>query len=292
MKKNKTTIIMILFFFVGLLILLYPAVSNYFNEKVQSKAIANYETLLEKYSNEDYDNLFNEAYEYNKKLSELDSPLIFYKKIPGYNKILNIKNDGMIGYITIDKINVELPIYYDTTESVLSQSVGHLKGSSFPVGGVGTHSVLSAHRGLPSSKLFTDLDRMEIGDIFTIDILNQKLTYEVDNITIVKPDEIENLKIYADKDYVTLLTCTPYGINTHRLLVRGKRVENFQDKELYVTTEAFKISYLVVTPIMSLPMIIILLIIIITRPSEIKNSDIKEYLKGKVGGKSYDKKSD
>lgn len=293
MKKNKTTIIMILFFFAGLLILLYPAVSNYFNEKVQSKAIANYETLLEKYSNEDYDNLFNEAYEYNKKLSELDSPLIFYKKIPGYNKILNIKNDGMIGYITIDKINVELPIYHDTTESVLSQSVGHLKGSSFPVGGVGTHSVLSAHRGLPSSKLFTDLDRMEIGDIFTIDILNQKLTYEVDNITIVKPDEIENLKIYADKDYVTLLTCTPYGINTHRLLVRGIRIENIV-KPKYITTEAFKISTLIVTPIVALPIIFILLLIVAFKPIK-KNKKWKEkYIypsktKKEVGGNIYEK---
>ena len=202
--------------------------------------------------------------------------MISHKTIIGYENLLNINNDGMIGYITIDKIKVELPIYHGTSEEVLSKSVGHLEGSSLPVGGIGTHSVLSAHRGLPSSKLFTDLDKLEIGDIFTINILNQMLTYEIDKITIVKPNEIEGLKIEEGKDYITLLTCTPYGINTHRLLVRGTRIENAKEK-IYITTEAFKINNLIVTPIVALPIIFILLLIIIFKPIE-NNYNLKEYL--------------
>ena len=276
MKKNKNTIIMLLFFFIGLLILLYPAISNYHNEKIGSKAIADYEEILSKYNKEDYSEIFYKAYEYNNKIKKLNSPLISHKTIIGYENLLNINNDGMIGYITIDKIKVELPIYHGTSEEVLSKSVGHLEGSSLPVGGIGTHSVLSAHRGLPSSKLFTDLDKLEIGDIFTINILNQMLTYEIDKITIVKPNEIEGLKIEEGKDYITLLTCTPYGINTHRLLVRGTRIENAKEK-IYITTEAFKINNLIVTPIVALPIIFILLLIIIFKPIE-NNYNLKEYL--------------
>ena len=276
MKKNKNTIIMLLFFFIGLLKLLYPAISNYHNEKIGSKAIADYEEILSKYNKEDYSEIFYKAYEYNNKIKKLNSPLISHKTIKVYENLLNINNDGMIGYITIDKIKVELPIYHGTSEEVLSKSVGHLEGSSLPVGGIGTHSVLSAHRGLPSSKLFTDLDKLEIGDIFTINILNQMLTYEIDKITIVKPNEIEGLKIEEGKDYITLLTCTPYGINTHRLLVRGTRIENAKEK-IYITTEAFKINNLIVTPIVALPIIFTLLLIIIFKPIE-NNYNLKEYL--------------
>lgn len=292
MKKNKTTIIMILFFFMGLLILLYPAISSYHNEKVGSKAITDYETLLSKYNKKDYTDIFNKANIYNNKLKKMNSPLILHKEISGYQNLLNINNDGMIGYITIDKIKVELPIYHGTSEEVLSKSVGHLEGSSLPIGGLGTHSVLSAHRGLPTSKLFTDLDKLEIGDNFTITILDQVLTYQIDKITIVKPNEIENLKIEENKDYITLLTCTPYGINTHRLLVRGTRIENITDKKIYITTEAFKISYLIVTPLVALPIIFTLLLIIIFKPIE-KNISIKEYLyknKDTNRRKKYDNK--
>ena len=277
MKKNKTTIIMILFFFMGLLILLYPAISSYHNEKVGSKAITDYESLLSKYNKKDYTDIFNKANIYNNKLKKMNSPLISHKEISGYQNLLNINNDGMIGYITIDKIKVELPIYHGTSEEVLSKSVGHLEGSSLPIGGLGTHSVLSAHRGLPTSKLFTNLDKLEIGDNFTITILDQVLTYQIDKITIVKPNEIENLKIEENKDYITLLTCTPYGINTHRLLVRGTRIENITDKKIYITTEAFKISYLIVTPLVALPIIFTLLLIIIFKPIE-NDFNIKDYL--------------
>ena len=277
MKKNKTTIIMILFFFMGLLILLYPAISSYHNEKVGSKAITDYESLLSKYNKKDYTDIFNKAKEYNNKLKKMNLPLISYKEISGYQNILNVNNDGMIGYITIDKIKVELPIYHGTSEEILGKFVGHLEGSSLPIGGLGTHSVLSAHRGLPTSKLFTDLDKLEIGDVFTITILDQVLTYEIDKITIVKPNEIEDLKIEENKDYITLLTCTPYGINTHRLLVRGTRIENITNKKTNKTTEAFKISYLIVTPLVALPIIFTLLLIIIFKPIE-NDFNIKDYL--------------
>lgn len=286
MKKHKTTIIMVLFFFIGLLVLLYPSLSSYYNEKVGSRAIANYEEILSKYNKEDYTNLLQSASDYNNKLMNLPDPLNTYDTIKGYNNLLNINNNGMMGYITIEKIKVELPIYHGTTKEVLSKAAGHLEGTSLPIGGIGTHSVLSAHRGLPSSKLFTDLDKLEIGDTFTITILDQILTYEIDKITIVEPNDVKELEINKNEDYVTLLTCTPYGINTHRLLVRGKRIENIENKKLYVTTEAFKLSNLIVTPIVALPIIFVLLLIIIFKPIE-KNNLLEEYLHPK---KNKDKK--
>lgn len=237
MKKNKTTIIMVLFFFIGLGVLLYPSISDFYNQKVQSKAIVDYESILNNISKEDYTSYFEKANNYNKKLLAMKRPLLTYKNIKDYNQILNLNGNGMIGYLTIDKIKVELPIYHGTSNEVLSKAVGHLEGTSLPVGGSGTHSVLSAHRGLPSFKLFTDLDKLEIGDTFVINVLDQTLTYQIDKITIVKPNQVNDLKIEKDKDYVTLLTCTPYGINTHRLLVRGVRIENINNKKLFVTTE-------------------------------------------------------
>lgn len=272
MKKNNKTIIMILFFFVGLLVLLYPAISDFYNQKHQTKVIVDYESLIEKYTTKDYTQLFEEADKYNKELASLKYPYIYYKELKKYNDILNVNNNGMIGYISIDKIKVELPIYHGTSEQVLSIAVGHLEGSSLPVGGMGNHSVLSAHRGLPSSKLFTDLDKLEIGDTFTVTILDRLITYEIDQIEIVEPNDIKKLEIYPDKDYITLMTCTPYGINTHRLLVRGTRIENIKEKS-YITTEAFQVSNLIVTPLVALPIILILLLMIIFKPIEKNYSD-------------------
>lgn len=272
MKKNNKTIIMILFFFVGLLVLLYPAISDFYNQKHQTKVIVDYESLIEKYTTKDYTQLFEEADKYNKELASLKYPYIYYKELKNYNDILNVNNNGMIGYISIDKIKVELPIYHGTSEQVLSIAVGHLEGSSLPVGGMGNHSVLSAHRGLPSSKLFTDLDKLEIGDTFTVTILDRLITYEIDQIEIVEPNDIKKLEIYPDKDYITLMTCTPYGINTHRLLVRGTRIENIKEKS-YITTEAFQVSNLIVTPLVALPIILILLLMIIFKPIEKNYSD-------------------
>lgn len=277
MKKRKTTIIMVLLFFMGLLILLYPSISDFHNQKVQSKSIVDYEALLKNINNDEYEEIFKDADEYNKKLAKLPNQFFNYKSVKNYKKTLNIDGNGMMGYISIDKIKVELPIYHGTSEDVLSKAVGHIEGSSLPVGGIGTHSVLSAHRGLPSSLLFTNLDKLEIGDVFTITTLNRTLTYQVDKILIVSPKEITSLKIDKNNDYVTLVTCTPYGINTHRLLVRGKRIENIKEK-LFVTTEAFKISAFVVTPIVSIPMIITLLISIIFKPVTNKRKIKEKYI--------------
>lgn len=276
MKKNKTTLIMVLFFFIGLAILLYPSISNFYNQKVQSKAIIDYESILNNIKKEDYTDYFNKADEYNKKLLSMKRPLLTYKNIKNYNKILNLNDHGMMGYLTIDKIKVELPIYHGTSADVLNKAVGHLEGTSLPVGGKGTHSVLSAHRGLPSFKLFTDLDKLEIGDTFVINILDRTITYQVDKITIVKPNQVNDLKIDKDGDYVTLLTCTPYGINTHRLLVRGKRIEN-ETKKTFITTEGFRISTLVVMPLVTLPIIFSLLLIILIKPIN-KKVDYTKYI--------------
>ena len=276
MKKNKTTLIMVLFFFIGLAILLYPSISNFYNQKVQSKAIIDYESILNNIKKEDYTYYFNKADEYNKKLLSMKRPLLTYKNIKNYNKILNLNDHGMMGYLTIDKIKVELPIYHGTSADVLNKAVGHLEGTSLPVGGKGTHSVLSAHRGLPSFKLFTDLDKLEIGDTFVINILDRTITYQVDKITIVKPNQVNDLKIDKDGDYVTLLTCTPYGINTHRLLVRGKRIEN-EAKKTFITTEGFRISTLVVMPLVALPIIFSLLLIILIKPIN-KKVDYTKYI--------------
>lgn len=276
MKKNKTTLIMVLFFFIGLAILLYPSISNFYNQKVQSKAIIDYESILNNIKKEDYTDYFNKADEYNKKLLSMKRPLLTYKNIKNYNKILNLNDHGMMGYLTIDKIKVELPIYHGTSADVLNKAVGHLEGTSLPVGEKGTHSVLSAHRGLPSFKLFTDLDKLEIGDTFVINILDRTITYQVDKITIVKPNQVNDLKIDKDGDYVTLLTCTPYGINTHRLLVRGKRIEN-ETKKTFITTEGFRISTLVVMPLVALPIIFSLLLIILIKPIN-KKVDYTKYI--------------
>lgn len=274
MKKRKTTRIMVLFFFIGLLILFYPTLSNYYNEKNQSKSIYTYESIIDKYDEKKFQTLKEEAISYNKKLSSLKEPLLTYKSFKNYKKTLNVNNEGMMGYLTIDKIKVELPIYHGTSSSVLNSAVGHLEGTSLPVGGKGTHSVLSAHRGLPSAKLFSELDRLEIGDTFKITILNEVHIYEVDKIEIVKPSNSSSLKIDKNNDYVTLLTCTPYGINTHRLLVRGKRVLK-ETKKVYITTEGFKINKLLVIPIIAVPIILLLLLLTLIKP--VKRVNINKY---------------
>ena len=262
MKKYQSTILLLFMFILGLCILLYPLISNWWNGKVQTKMIENYETVLQTIDQEDYSKYFEEADAFNRELLEMDAPLYNEKQLKNYENILNVPNTDVMGYIAIDKLQVELPIYHGTSEDVLSAGVGHLKGSSVPVGGVGTHCALSAHRGLPSSKLFSDLDQMEIGDLFTITVLDRLLTYQVDDIQIVLPKEVEHLKIDEDEDYVTLITCTPYGINTHRLLVRGTRVDNIKVKpQIYVPNEAIKVDPLIVAPIVAIPILILVMIV-------------------------------
>ena len=261
MRRHKTVIFLTLGFLVGICILLYPAFSDFWNSKTQSQAIVNYESVLNQMEPKDYSAVFEKAYTYNDMLYKTNNPLLNHKSVPGYYETLNVTDHGMIGYLKIDRIGVELPIYHSTSEDVLNKGVGHLEGSSLPVGGENTHSVMSAHRGLPSSKLFTDLDRVEKGDTFQVIILDQILTYQVDFIKVIEPTDISNLQIVEGKDYCTLFTCTPYGINTHRLLVRGIRIETIKEKPvIYVANEAYRIEPLLVTPAVAAPMVLVFLI--------------------------------
>lgn len=266
MKKKIIKLIIPIIFLLGLSILLYPMISQYWNSKVQSQVITNYEKTISNIEKKEYTSILENAQNYNKQLYELDYPLVQYKEIPNYSNLINVNNKGMMGYIQIDKIKVKLPIYHSTSSSVLNIAVGHLEGSSLPIGGLNTHSVLSAHRGLPSSKLFTNLNKLEIGDTFVITILDKKLTYQVDKIIIVEPSDVSNLEIEEGKDYVTLMTCTPYGINTHRLLVRASRIENQETKEIVVTSDAYLIDKLVVTLVIALPILILLIICVMIKP--------------------------
>jgi sortase A len=269
MRRHKTVIFLTIGFLIGICILLYPAFSDFWNSKTQSRAINDYESVLDNLNEQDYAEIFDTAHAYNKALYDTDYPLTEYKKVPGYEQALNVTENGMIGYLKIDRISLELPIYHGTSDTVLSKGVGHLEGSSLPVGGESTHSVMSAHRGLPSSKLFTDLDRMEIGDTFQIIILDQTLTYQVDQVKVITPTEVEDLQMVEGADYCTLFTCTPYGINTHRLLVRGVRIETTEEKPIiYVSNEAFRIEPLLVTPAVAAPMLFVLLIHLLVKYRE------------------------
>jgi sortase A len=269
MRKHKTVIFLTLGFLVGICILLYPAFSDFWNSKTQSRAITDYESVLDNLDGNEYSAIFERAHAYNKALYETNYPLMDYKNVPGYYDTLRITDNDMIGYLKIDRIGVELPIYHGTSDDVLNRGVGHLEGSSLPIGGENTHSIMSAHRGLPSSKLFTDLDRMEIGDTFQIIILDQVLTYQVDFIKVIEPTDVSDLQIIEGGDYCTLFTCTPYGINTHRLLVRGVRIETIKEKPIiYVTNEAFRIEPLLVTPAVAAPMLFVLLIHLLVKYRE------------------------
>lgn len=277
MKKNRSTIILILIFLVGLSVMLYPTVSDYVNQKNQSRAVASYSEEVENLSDVDYQAYFNAADDYNRRLAE--TPDAFYRpdEVSGYTDTLDVSGTGIMGYITISKIGVELPIYHGTSDGVLQVAAGHLEGSSLPVGGAGTHAVISAHRGLPSAKLFTNLDELEVGDTFTITVLDRVLTYEVDQISIVLPTETDLLQPVEGKDYVTLMTCTPYGINTHRLLVRGKRIENAENqKHIRVTADALRIEPIIVAPALAVPMLLVLLVVMLAVPHLRKRKNQRE----------------
>ena len=281
-KKNgsASTIALVAIFFVGLSVLLYPTISDFWNEKRQSQAIMNYDDLIVDLTPEDYSEIFAKADAYNKKIRNMSFPFMNHKNIADeYYDTLDINGDGMMGYITIEKIKVQLPIYHGTSDKVLNSAVGHVEGSTLPVGGKSTHSVLSAHRGLPSAKLFTNLDKVEVGDVFTVRILDRTVTYQVDQILIVLPHETDNLNIVQGEDYCTLVTCTPYGINTHRMLVRGTRIENIEpDRVINVITEAYQIDPLIVTPAVAAPMLGLLLIVLLykSRSANKKSKKNKE----------------
>ena len=264
MKRDKIGILLVLMLFIGVCVLLYPSVSQYWNTKTQTRAVANYQEILASLKQEDYDAFFREAESYNAALAELKYPLMDYRQLSGYGDILNVSGNGIMGYVSIPKLGVELPVYHGVSTEVLNIACGHLEGSSLPVGGESTHCVLSAHRGLPHARLFTDLDKLELGDTFQLTILEQTLTYQVDQIKVVLPNEIDDVQIVAGEDLCTLLTCTPYGVNSHRLLVRGTRIENAAPV-LYVTSNAYRIDSLVATPVVAAPLLLILLIILMIK---------------------------
>mgnify|MGYP002734587176 FL=1 len=267
MQSRKATIILLISFFIGLSVLLYPSISSYWNSKTQSKAIVNYEAMLAAYKPEDYTKVFEEAENYNRMLAELAVPLRDYKQLEKeYWNALDISGNGMMGYITVPKINQELPIYHGTSEAVLSTSAGHFEGTSLPIGGKNTHAVVSAHRGLPTAVLFTHLDRMEVGDTFYFTILDRTITYEVDQIRIIEPNDVSLIQIEEGKEYCTLLTCTPYGINTQRLLVRGHQIDEMQNRNIYIVNEAYRVDPLIVMPLVALPIIFVLLIYVMIVP--------------------------
>ena len=267
MKKNKSTIILILVFFVGLSVMLYPTISDYVNQLHQTRAVANYAADVDKLSDADYTAYFEAADAFNAQIAADPDALYFPDRFPSYESTLDVTGTGIMGYITIPRIGVELPIYHGTSDAVLQVAAGHLEGTSLPVGGASTHAVISAHRGLPSAKLFTNLDQLEVGDTFTITVLDRTLTYEVDNISIVLPTETDSLKVSEGKDYITLMTCTPYGINTHRLLVRGRRITTPDKlKHIRVTSDAIKIEPILTAPIMALPLLLVLLFWLLFAP--------------------------
>ena len=231
-KRIIATILIILLFLAGLGIVLYPYVSEYVNAKHASRVVVNYDDTVKEITPEDFSQYFEVAEEYNERLRQNPNPFSEDNRTEGYETALNVDGSGMMGYLEIPKISVRLPFYHGTSGAVLNEAVGHLEGSSLPVGGEGTHVVLSAHRGLPSAKLFTDLPELGEGDIFILNVLDRKMTYQVDQILTVLPTELEALEVEDGQDYVTLMTCTPYGINTHRLLVRGHRIENLPEEEV------------------------------------------------------------
>lgn len=262
-KKNRfTTILLFLVFFAGLSLLLYPTVSDYWNSLHQSKAIAAYTEEVANLDEAQYSKLWEDANAYNADLANRSDAYVLEEDQKNvYNELLNISGSGVMGYIEIPSISCSLPIYHGTDEAVLQIAVGHLEWTSLPVGGEGTHCVLSGHRGLPSAKLFTNLDKLVVGDVYMLRVLDEVLTYEVDQILIVEPQDTEALQVVAEKDLCTLVTCTPYGVNSHRLLVRGHRIETTEEAAVvHVVADAIQIKPTIVAPIVAVPILLVLLI--------------------------------
>ena len=268
--KNKTNILLILVLIAGLSLLIYPSLSNYWNSFTQSQVIVDYTKQIENLDEERYDRIIAEAAAYNESLlGRRNHYLLDDEQKAEYNELLNISGIGIMGYIEIPSISCTLPVYHGTSDAVLQIAVGHLDWTSLPVGGESTHCVLSGHRGLPSAKLFTDLDKVAVGDTFVLRILDEVLTYEVDQILIVEPHETEALLIEEGKDYCTLVTCTPYAINTHRILVRGERTENAAEaKNIRIVSEAAQIEPLIIAPIVAAPILLILFIMLLIPKNE------------------------
>ena len=273
MKKHGSTILLFLVFFIGLSLMLYPSFADWWNSFHQSRAVASYVEQVANMDDDKYDEIWSAAWDYNQSL--LGRPndfLLSEEQQETYQALLDIGSNGIMGYVEIPRIDVLLPIYHGTDEAVLQVAIGHLEWTSLPVGGENSHCVVSGHRGLPSARLFTDLDQMEVGDTFLLRVLDEVLTYEVDQIRIVEPHETDDLLIVEGRDLCTLVTCTPYGINTHRLLIRGSRIATEEVKAVRrVTADAIQIEPIVVAPFVAAPMLFVLLIaLLIPKPKKKK----------------------
>ena len=267
-KKKRSdiliTVLLILIMLIGVAVFCYPAFSSWWNARVQTRVIDNYNRTVGSLNDSRKEEMLEQAHAYNAALAELADPLNNYEAIPDYDKVLDVTGTGIIGYIDIPKISVHLPIYHGTSPEVLNAAVGHLEGTSFPVGGAGCHSVISAHRGLPSAKLFTELDQLTEDDRFTISVLDEVLTYEVEQILVIRPYETEALRAEPGRDLVTLMTCTPYGINTHRMLVQAHRIDTITEEEtvrrIRIPADAVLLDDSDVLPVLLLPIAALLLI--------------------------------
>lgn len=281
MKNKLTTILLIPALFAGLSLLLYPTVSDYWNSLHASQAVADHAENVRNLEAEKYEQVLQDAKSYNQMLPyEQTTFALSEEEKEAYDALLDISGTGVMGYIEIPTVNISLPVYHGTEDAVLQIAVGHLEWSSLPVGGESTHCVLSGHRGLPSAKLFTNLDKLVAGDKFIMRVLDEVLTYEVDQILIVEPTDVSTLMIEAGKDLCTLVTCTPYGINSHRLLVRGHRIENQEEAQaIRVTSDAIQIEPLIVAPAVALPMLLVLLMILLVSGGKTKSAGGKKNAK-------------
>ena len=278
-KKNNnwTTVFLVLLLLAGVSLLLYPSLSDYWNSMHQTRAIASYAETVSQLDPAQYDEMWKVAQDYNRSLAQRETAFALTdEQKAAYESLLDVSGLGVMGYIEIPEIDCSLPIYHGTEESVLQVAVGHLEWSNLPVGGEGTHCVLSGHRGLPSAKLFTNLDKLAVGDTFLLRVLDEVLTYEVDQILIVEPEQVDALGIVPGEDYCTLVTCTPYGINTHRLLVRGHRVENTPEAaRMHVTADATQFDPLLVAPVLAIPVLLLLLMILLVPKRRRKSREDK-----------------
>lgn len=265
-KKHGVSLILIAILLIGLGLLLYPTVSNYWNKYHQSQIIVHYSHDVSDLNQDDYDALLEEAEAYNQHLESTGIQwLMTDEQLEEYNSLLRVGETDSMGFIAIPSIDVELAVCHGTSLDTLARAIGHIEGSSLPVGGEGSHCILSGHRGLPSARLFTDLDKLVVGDTFLLHVLDQVLTYEVDQIRIVEPDDLSDLAIVPGEDLCTLVTCTPYGINTHRLLVRGHRIENDPDARR-ISADAIQVEPTLVAPIIGAGITLILVAIVMLKP--------------------------
>lgn len=290
MRKKLSNIILVLILLVGVGLLVYPTFSDWWNSFHQTRAIAGYAAKVANMDREDFDRMWAEAEAFNARLRETPGRFSLSKEeIETYNKILDVTGTGIMGYIDIPSIKVSLPIYHGTDESILQIAIGHIIGTSFPIGGEGSHCAVSGHRGLPSAKLFTDLDRMVEGDIFTVNVLDDILTYEVEKILIILPDHTEELSIIPQKDYVTLMTCTPYGVNSHRLLIRAHRIDTIYDRHIRVPADALQLDRMTVIPVVFVIVLILMGIVsaIFNRNKRIIRID--KYITAKLPSGDFEK---